>query len=93
MIESRQSHRDFYLEEFILKYIDFILLWFTEEKVIRRNQKVSVLQELFEKGKDENGKQVYLLITYELPIVSPRAIPQQVEFFNTFRILKSGTTW
>ncbi|KRX01051.1 Profilin [Pseudocohnilembus persalinus] len=28
-------------------------------------------------------KKVYLIITYELPIVSARAVPQQINFYNT----------
>lgn len=35
------------------------------------------------KGKNHNDEIVYMLITYLLPIVSARAIPQQVEFFNS----------
>ena len=34
------------------------------------------------RGKDKNGNVVYLLICYELPIISARAVPQQIEFFN-----------
>ncbi|CAD8061765.1 unnamed protein product [Paramecium primaurelia] len=34
--------------------------------------------------KKHNGKRVYLLITYELPIVSARAVPQQINFYNQF---------
>lgn len=34
------------------------------------------------KGKSKKGEVQFLLITYLLPIVSARAIPQQVEFFN-----------
>merc|ERR1719264_2256695 len=34
------------------------------------------------RGKDKNGLTVYLLICYELPIISARAVPQQIEFFN-----------
>jgi len=35
------------------------------------------------RGKSKSGKVVYLLITYVLPIVSARAVPQQIDFFNT----------
>ena len=30
----------------------------------------------------KTGKKVYLIITYELPIISARAVPQQINFFN-----------
>eukprot|EP00825_Cyclidium_porcatum_P022889 TRINITY_DN2515_c0_g1_i6.p2 TRINITY_DN2515_c0_g1~~TRINITY_DN2515_c0_g1_i6.p2 ORF type:complete len:142 (+),score=39.99 TRINITY_DN2515_c0_g1_i6:137-562(+) len=30
----------------------------------------------------KNGKKIYMIITYELPIVSARAIPQQINYFN-----------
>lgn len=30
----------------------------------------------------KNGQKIYLLITYELPIISARAVPQQINFFN-----------
>lgn len=32
------------------------------------------------KGTDKN---VFMIVTYELPIISARAIPQQIDFFNT----------
>jgi len=35
------------------------------------------------RGTSKDGKKVYLLITYTLPIVSARAVPQQIDFFNT----------
>ncbi|KAM3139666.1 hypothetical protein pb186bvf_008311 [Paramecium bursaria] len=35
-------------------------------------------------SKKLNNKRVYLLITYELPIVSARAVPQQINFYNQF---------
>mmetsp|Transcript_7446 Transcript_7446/g.6776 ORF Transcript_7446/g.6776 Transcript_7446/m.6776 type:complete len:142 (-) Transcript_7446:217-642(-) len=35
------------------------------------------------RGTSKGGKKVYLLITYTLPIVSARAVPQQIDFFNT----------
>merc|ERR1711862_875061 len=35
------------------------------------------------KGTDKNGNRIYLLICYQLPIISARAVPQQVEFFNS----------
>lgn len=34
------------------------------------------------RGLGPNNEEVFLLITYALPIVSARAIPQQIEFFN-----------
>ena len=34
------------------------------------------------KGKGKEDNIIYMLITYLLPIVSARAIPQQIEFFN-----------
>ena len=34
------------------------------------------------KGKNKQDEVIYFLITYLLPIVSARAIPQQIEFFN-----------
>ena len=37
-------------------------------------------------GKGKTGEKVYLLITYILPIISARAVPQQINFFNEFRI-------
>ena len=36
-------------------------------------------------GKGPNGEKIYLLITYVLPIISARAVPQQINFFNEFR--------
>ena len=36
------------------------------------------------RGKDNDGEPVFLIICYELPIVSARAIPQGIEFFNTY---------
>eukprot|EP00331_Platyophrya_macrostoma_P034803 CAMPEP_0176441024 /NCGR_PEP_ID=MMETSP0127-20121128/20939_1 /TAXON_ID=938130 /ORGANISM="Platyophrya macrostoma, Strain WH" /LENGTH=143 /DNA_ID=CAMNT_0017825699 /DNA_START=17 /DNA_END=448 /DNA_ORIENTATION=- len=35
------------------------------------------------RGKSKGGQTIYLLITYVLPIVSARAVPQQIDFFNT----------
>jgi len=35
------------------------------------------------RGTTKSGKRAYLLITYTLPIVSARAVPQQIDFFNT----------
>jgi len=35
------------------------------------------------RGKSKDGKTIYLLITYILPIISARAVPQQIDFFNT----------
>ena len=35
-------------------------------------------------GKTKKGEKVYVLITYVLPIISARAIPQQINFFNDF---------
>jgi len=35
------------------------------------------------RGTTKSGKRVYLLIAYTLPIVSARAVPQQIDFFNT----------
>ncbi len=35
------------------------------------------------KGRNKDDETIYILITYMLPIVSARAIPQQIEFFNT----------
>ena len=34
------------------------------------------------KGKNDSDEIIFMLITYLLPIVSARAIPQQIEFFN-----------
>jgi hypothetical protein len=34
------------------------------------------------KGKNHQEEVIYMVITYLLPIVSARAIPQQIEFFN-----------
>ena len=37
------------------------------------------------RGKDkENSELVYMVLCYSLPIVSARAIPQGIEFFNTY---------
>lgn len=38
-------------------------------------------------GKSRKGEKVYILITYVLPIISARAIPQQINFYNDFSIL------
>ena len=38
---------------------------------------------IFSQGKTKSGQTVYLLITYVLPIISARAVPQQIDFFNT----------
>lgn len=35
------------------------------------------------RGLNRSGEETFLLITYSLPIVSSRAIPQQIEFFNS----------
>ena len=35
-------------------------------------------------GKTKEKEKVYLLITYVLPIISARAIPQQINFYNEF---------
>lgn len=35
-------------------------------------------------GKSKQGEKVYLLITYVLPIISARAVPQQINFYNEF---------
>jgi len=35
------------------------------------------------RGKSKKGKTLYMIITYMLPIVSARAIPQQIKFYNT----------
>lgn len=35
-------------------------------------------------GKTKEGEKVYLLITYVLPIISARAVPQQINFYNDF---------
>lgn len=35
------------------------------------------------KGKNSKEEVIYMLITYLLPIVSARAIPQQIEFYNS----------
>ena len=34
------------------------------------------------RGKNANGDVTYLLVTYALPYVSARIIPQQIDFFN-----------
>ena len=39
-------------------------------------------------GKGPNGEKIYLLITYVLPIISARAVPQQINFFNEFCTFK-----
>ena len=36
------------------------------------------------RGKDNEGEVVFMVLCYELPIVSARAIPQGIEFFNTY---------
>ena len=36
------------------------------------------------RGKDGEDQVTYMLICYSLPIVSARAIPQAIEFFNTY---------
>lgn len=40
-------------------------------------------------GKSRKGEKVYLLITYILPIISARAVPQQINFYNDFSTHKS----
>lgn len=35
-------------------------------------------------GKSKKGEKTYLLITYILPIISARAVPQQINFYNDF---------
>ena len=35
-------------------------------------------------GKSRKGEKVYILITYILPIISARAVPQQINFYNDF---------
>jgi hypothetical protein len=35
-------------------------------------------------GKAKTGEKMYLLITYILPIISARAVPQQINFYNEF---------
>lgn len=35
-------------------------------------------------GKSKKGEKIYLLITYILPIISARAVPQQINFYNDF---------
>lgn len=35
-------------------------------------------------GKSKKGEKTYLLITYVLPIISARAVPQQINFYNDF---------
>ena len=42
------------------------------------------------KGKGKEGGDVFLLITYELPILSPRAIEQQIKFYNEHGWIISG---
>ena len=37
-------------------------------------------------GKSRKGEKVYILITYILPIISARAVPQQINFYNDFSI-------
>lgn len=34
-------------------------------------------------GKTAAGKKIFMIICYELPIISARAVPQQVNFFNS----------
>jgi len=49
-------------------------------------EKVSHLLSYFyssiNKGTTKANKKVYMIITYELPIISARAIPQQINFYN-----------
>jgi hypothetical protein len=35
-------------------------------------------------GKSKKGEKTYLLIAYILPIISARAVPQQINFYNDF---------
>jgi hypothetical protein len=35
-------------------------------------------------GKSKKGEKTYVLITYILPIISARAVPQQINFYNDF---------
>jgi hypothetical protein len=35
-------------------------------------------------GRARGGEKAYLLITYVLPIISARAVPQQINFYNDF---------
>jgi hypothetical protein len=35
-------------------------------------------------GKSKKGEKTYILITYILPIISARAVPQQINFYNDF---------
>ena len=35
-------------------------------------------------GKSKSGERIYLLITYVLPIISARAVPQQINYYNEF---------
>lgn len=37
-------------------------------------------------GRSKKGEKVYILITYILPIISARAVPQQINFYNDFSI-------
>eukprot|EP00828_Plagiopyla_frontata_P043787 TRINITY_DN6963_c0_g1_i1.p1 TRINITY_DN6963_c0_g1~~TRINITY_DN6963_c0_g1_i1.p1 ORF type:complete len:125 (+),score=30.11 TRINITY_DN6963_c0_g1_i1:150-524(+) len=34
------------------------------------------------RGKAKTGETIYMIICYELPIISARAVPQQINFFN-----------
>ena len=36
------------------------------------------------RGKNKDGETTYMMMCYVLPIVSARAIPQGIEFYNTF---------
>lgn len=45
-------------------------------------QFISSFLYLFKGIAKKNGQKIYLLITYELPIISARAVPQQINFFN-----------
>eukprot|EP01016_Furgasonia_blochmanni_P045979 TRINITY_DN6553_c0_g1_i6.p1 TRINITY_DN6553_c0_g1~~TRINITY_DN6553_c0_g1_i6.p1 ORF type:complete len:142 (-),score=15.57 TRINITY_DN6553_c0_g1_i6:214-639(-) len=36
------------------------------------------------RGTTKTGKKVFLLITYVLPIISARAVPQQIKFYQSF---------
>ena len=62
---------------------------YREEEVMPIKGRVSHSQEYlliikFKGTCKKNGKKVYMIITYELPIVSARAIPQQINFYNTY---------
>jgi len=44
-------------------------------------------------GKTKKGERVFVLITYILPIISARAVPQQINFYNDFStsiVIQSG---